>query len=118
LICHAELLKVPAIELSQNEFKEYFENGYGIFSGTKVAWAKLRFTPEQVRWVSTEQWHSEQKSGFDKDGYYCLEVPYSDDRELLMDILKHGTEVEVIAPVALRGSVRKLLESALAQYKS
>ncbi|MFZ1547523.1 MAG: WYL domain-containing protein [Candidatus Nitrotoga sp.] len=106
------------MELSQQELKEYFENGYGIFSGTKVAWAKLRFTPQRARWVSTEQWHSEQKSGFDKEGYYCLEVPYSDDRELLMDILKHGTEVEVIAPVALRGSVRKLLESALAQYKS
>jgi predicted DNA-binding transcriptional regulator YafY len=117
-IRHAELIETPAIELSQHELKEYFEKGYGIFSGTKVAWAKLRFTPERARWVSTEQWHPEQKSRFDKEGYYSLEVPYSDDRELLMDILKHGTEVEVIAPKALRGSVRKLLESALAKYKT
>jgi predicted DNA-binding transcriptional regulator YafY len=35
-----------------------------------------------------------------------------------MDTLKHGTEVEVIAPKALRNSVRKLLESALAKYKT
>lgn len=115
---HAELLKASAIELSQHELKKYFNKGYGIFSGTKVAWAKLRFTPERARWVSTEQWHPEQKSRFDKDGYYCLKVPYSDDRELLMDILKHGTEVEVIAPVTLRANIQKLLESTLAQYKT
>ncbi|MEO6422962.1 MAG: YafY family protein [Candidatus Nitrotoga sp.] len=117
-IRHAEMLAATAIELSQHEFKEYFEKGYGIFSGTNVAWAKLRFTPQRARWVSTEQWHPEQRPCFDKDGYYCLEVPYSDDRELLMDILKHGTEVEVIAPVELRNNVRKLLESTLAQYKT
>ncbi|BBJ22993.1 helix-turn-helix transcriptional regulator [Candidatus Nitrotoga sp. AM1P] len=116
-IRHAELVEAPAIELPQPELQDYFKKGYGIFSGTKVAWAKLRFTPERARWVATEQWHPEQKSRFDKEGYYCLEVPYSDDRELLMDILKHGTEVEVITPKALRGSVSKLLESALAQYK-
>ncbi|MDO8369812.1 MAG: transcriptional regulator, partial [Candidatus Nitrotoga sp.] len=69
---HAELVEAPAIELSQHELKEYFEKGYGIFSGTKVAWAKLRFTPERARWVSTEQWHPEQKCRFDKEGYYCL----------------------------------------------
>lgn len=117
-IRHAELVETPAIELPQLELQEYFKKGYGIFSGTKVAWAKLRFTPERARWVSTEQWHPEQKSRFDKKGYYYLEVPYSDDRELLMDILKHGTEVEVVAPKALRNSVSKLLESALAQYKT
>ncbi|CAH1904938.1 putative DNA-binding transcriptional regulator YafY [Candidatus Nitrotoga sp. HW29] len=117
-ISHAELIAAPAIELPQPELQKYFKKGYGIFSGTKVAWAKLRFTPERARWVSTEQWHPEQKSRFDKKGYYCLEVPYSDDRELLMDILKHGTEVEVMAPKALRNGVSKLLESALAQYKT
>ena len=117
-IRHAQLIDAPARELPQHKLKKYFEKGYGIFSGSKVAWAKLKFTPERARWVSTEQWHPEQKSRFDKAGYFYLEVPYSDDRELLMDILKHGTEVEVISPKALRNSVQQLLESALAQYKT
>lgn len=115
-IRNATLIDVPAIEMSQNKLKEYFEKGYGIFSGQKVSWAMLRFTPERARWVSTEQWHPEQRSSFDADGFYWLEVPYSDDRELLMDILKHGTEVKVLSPVALKTRVRKALESSLAQY--
>jgi predicted DNA-binding transcriptional regulator YafY len=112
----ATLIDMPAVEMSQKKLKEYFEKGYGIFSGEKVTWAKLRFTPERARWVSAEQWHPEQRSGFDADGFYWLEVPYSDDRELLMDILKHGTEVKVLSPEALKTRVRKALASTLAQY--
>jgi predicted DNA-binding transcriptional regulator YafY len=31
-----------------------------------------------------------------------LEVPYADTRELLMDILKFGADVEVLGPASLR----------------
>lgn len=34
-----------------------------------------------------------------------LELPYTDDRELLMDILKYGADVTVLAPEALRERV-------------
>ena len=46
-----------------------------------------------------------------------LEIPYSDDRELLMDILRHGSEVEVIAPIKLRDRLQQELKSALDFYK-
>lgn len=112
----ARIMEVSAIELSQQDLKEHLEKGYGIFSGSGINWARLRFTPERARWVSTEQWHPEQRSGFEKDGNYFLEIPYSDPRELLMDILRHGSEVKVIAPATLREAVQKMLESALTQY--
>lgn len=44
-----------------------------------------------------------------------LEVPYADDRELLMDILRHGDEVEIMGPVALR-KPREILNSAAGKY--
>lgn len=117
-IRRAELTEDLAVEVSQAELKKYFEKGYGIFSGSKVTWAKLRFTPERARWVSTEQWHPEQRSSVDADGNYLLEVPYSDDRELLMDILKHGPDVQVLAPVSLKNRVRKSLQATLERYKT
>ena len=63
-----------------------------------MKWAELRFTPQRARWVSREAWHPEQKSSYDDEGRYILSVPYSDDRELVMDILKFGPEVEVRGP--------------------
>ena len=49
-------------------------------------------------------------------GSYLLEIPYSDDRELVMDILKHGPEVEVLAPQKLRERVVEALREAAGLY--
>jgi len=89
---------------------------YGIFSGRAKAWAKLRFTPARARWVATEEWHPKQRASFDRDGSYVLEVPYGDDRELIGDILRHGPEVEVLAPRELRARCRDQLKSAQRLY--
>jgi hypothetical protein len=75
--------------------------------------AILRFTPERSRWVADETWHPQQK-GRHENGHYVLEVPYADSRELVMDILKHGPDVEVIAPASLRAEVVDRLSKALA----
>ncbi len=65
-------------------------------------WATLHFSPERARWVAAERWHPKQKGKLLPDGSYELQVPYNDDRELTMDILKHGSEVVVVAPESLR----------------
>ena len=71
-----------------------------------MTWAKLRFSAERARWVGSEIWHPDQRGVFDPAGRYTLELPYRDDRELLLEILKHGAGVEVLAPEALRTKVR------------
>ena len=48
---------------------------------------------------------------------YTLEVPYSDARELLGDILRFGADVEVLAPKSLRASAMEAFSKALDQYK-
>ena len=88
-----------------------------IFSGEAVAWASLRFTPERARWGSAEQWHPQQRARYEADGSFLLEVPYSDSRELVMDVLRHGPEVEVLAPEALRETIRKTLAAMQARYE-
>ena len=79
--------------------------GYGIFGGRETRTARVRFTPTRARWVASETWHPQQVGQFEPDGSYLLEFPYSDDRELSMDLLRHGGEVEVLAPASLRQRV-------------
>lgn len=112
----AEILDVPARNVPEKTLDGILGAGYGIFSGNKVQWAKLRFTPQRSRWVASEQWHPRQKGSFDEEQRYVLEIPYSDDRELLMDVLKFGREVEVLGPPELQSSVREALEHALRLY--
>jgi predicted DNA-binding transcriptional regulator YafY len=113
----ADALDEAAKEVPPRELDRLLGAGYGIFSGDKVQWAKLRFTAERARWVANEQWHPQQRSSFDDAGRYVLEVPYSQDPELLMDILKYGPDVEVLEPPALRERVAQQLESAAARYR-
>jgi predicted DNA-binding transcriptional regulator YafY len=90
--------------------------GYGIFAGEQVNRAVLRFTPAQARWVANEVWHSQQVGRMEADGAYVLEVPYSQETELVMDILRYGREVEVLGPAALRARVARELAAAAATY--
>jgi predicted DNA-binding transcriptional regulator YafY len=112
----ARPLLVAAIDVAPERLDAVLGSGYGIFSGEAVAWARLRFTPQRARWVSAEQWHPQQRAAYEADGSFLLEIPYSDPRELLMDILRHGAEVDVLAPSALRELVAATVASMQARY--
>ncbi len=112
----AKVLADKALSVDRKQLDAMLKSSYGIFSGKADKVAKLRFTPERARWVSLEDWHSEQRGAFDSDKHYLLEVPYSDDRELVMDILRHGPEVTVLDPPELRDKVAKALKAAAEMY--
>jgi len=111
-ILQAQTLEEPAKDIPDDKLNAHFASAYGIFAGKPKQKAVLRFSSERSRWVADEIWHPKQKGRFE-DGQYILEVPYSDSRELVMDILKHGPEVEVLAPESLRAEVVDLLSKAL-----
>ena len=106
----------PAKEVSDSRLEMVLGAGYGIFAGDKTHQAVLRFTPEAARWVASEKWHSQQESTVEPDGSYRLSVPYAKETELVMDILRHGSDVEVLSPTSLRQTVRKRLAATLKQY--
>ena len=112
----AELREARAKEIPKAELDEHLGSGYGIFAGRKVAWAKLRFTPEAARWVSAQDWHPKQRAKQEADGSYTLEIPYAEDRELLMEILKYGPDVQVLEPADLRARVKDSLRKAAERY--
>lgn len=115
-IREARVLDAPARDIPLADVDRAMGAGYGIFHGQAVQWARLRFEPDAARWVSTEVWHAAQRGRWLDDGRYELELPYSASPELEMDILRHGEQVEVLAPDALRERVGARLARALARY--
>ena len=112
----AHLLDERAKDVPKAELDEYLAAGYGIFAGRKLEWATLKFTSAAARWVAAQRWHPKQRARVDKDGCHLLELPYADDRELVMEILKFGPEVEVLAPAGLRKRVAERLRAAAKRY--
>ena len=112
----AELREARAKEIPAAELDEHLASGYGIFAGRDVRWAELRFTAEAARWVSAQLWHPKQRARVEADGSYVLEIPYAHERELVMEILKFGADVEVVAPSSLRERVAGDLKRAAGRY--
>jgi predicted DNA-binding transcriptional regulator YafY len=113
-----ELVDAPAKEVSLRTLDGYLLDSYGIVHGGERKRAILRFSAERARWVAAEVWHPEQTGRFDEQKRYVLDLPYSDDRELVMDILRHGAEVELLEPADLRSKVRDMHEKSAQIYRT
>jgi predicted DNA-binding transcriptional regulator YafY len=112
----AVLLEQDAKDIDREQLLKQMQSGYGIFGGQAKAWAELKFTTERARWVQHEEWHPDQKGTLHKDGSYTLEVPYSDERELIGDILRMGSDVKVMGPANLVKQVKDAIQKMLKQY--
>ncbi len=115
-IAACQMLDHAARNITDNELNGHFASSYGIFAGQARHTAVLRFTAERARWGADEQWHPRQQGQFLLDGSYELRIPYANETELVMDILKHGAAVEVIAPEALRQTILQNLQQAQENY--
>ena len=112
----AELLDARARDVPVRQVAEQMDAGYGIYAGGKRQWATLVFQPQAAQWVSREEWHPEQQVRWLDGGLYELRVPYTDETELAMDVLRHGAQVRVAAPAALARSVARQLREAASAY--
>lgn len=112
----AKALDDLAQEIPEQDLDRELGAGYGIFAGSSTRIAALRFSAHAARWVSGERWHKDQVGHFDADGTYTLRLPYSNDVELVGDVLRYGPDVEVVDPLELRDAVRKRLRDALENY--
>jgi predicted DNA-binding transcriptional regulator YafY len=116
-MARAALQEQPADDRAEDELNQHLASSYGIFSGAPKAMATIRFSPHAARWVADEHWHSQQHGEWLKDGRYELKLPYSNSRELLMDVLKYGPDAEIVAPVSLREEMKIMLQLAVGAYQ-
>jgi predicted DNA-binding transcriptional regulator YafY len=101
---------------AKEEWQPYLQDTFGIFQNHKIFNVVLRFTPERARWIRGEMWHEAQTEEVQENGSLILTVPASHEQEIMMEILKHGSHVEVLEPGWLREKVVKELSDAVNKY--
>jgi predicted DNA-binding transcriptional regulator YafY len=94
-----------AHELPLDEVNRQLAEGYGVYFGGPTQIARLRFNAAAARWIRHERWHPQQVTRELEDGRLELSLPYSHPTELVMDLLRHGDNVEVLEPPELRRGV-------------
>ena len=113
----SNLSESPAKEVPMRHVEAEMDAGYGIYGGRASQWATLRVTAQAAQWISREEWHPDQQGQWLDDGTYELKIPFAEETELVMDVLRQGAQVEVIGPPSLRKLVADRLQEALAVYR-
>ena len=115
-IRQASLLEQKAPDIAIKTIEAELDGGYGVYGGGTIRHATLVFTASAARWVADELWHPAQQSRWLDDGSYELVLPYSSVIELGMDVMRHGSEVEVMGDVELRRHVADRTRAAAEMY--
>ena len=112
----AQVLDTKARDVAMKRVQEAMDAGYGIYAGGEQRWAVLVFNPQAARWASHEEWHPEQQGRWLGDGSFEMRLPYVDDTELVMDVLRQGDQLRVVSPPELVRAVKARLQAAAALY--
>jgi predicted DNA-binding transcriptional regulator YafY len=105
-----------AKDVALRQVQAEMDAGYGIFAGGTALQAVLRFSPQAAPWISREEWHPDQQGRWLDDGSWELRLPYVDETELVMDVLRQGDQLRVVSPPELVRAVKARLQAAAALY--
>ncbi|KQC11301.1 MAG: hypothetical protein APR62_10195 [Smithella sp. SDB] len=101
---------------TSEQVREYIRHTFGIFHGKETKEVCLCFSKDVSSWIAEQAWHPEQKTFIKNDGRLCLTIPVSDFREIKREILKYGSQVEVVSPKSLRTEIKKEIEKMRSIY--
>ena len=96
--------------------KDYLRRNFGILNSDEAIEVCLRFSPKTAPWVAEQVWHPRQVARTDPDGSLFLSFPVADFREIKREILKFGSQVEVVAPAVLKEEVKAEIEKMWSLY--
>lgn len=118
--------RVKSMEVTGKKFKmkngfdvdELFATSFGIYlPGDKGQTVTFKCSENEAKFLRDLPIHSSQEEvGTDGDSV-TFSIFVCPDKNLIMEICKHGSRIEVLTPAEVRDAVRDELTKALAQYK-
>ena len=115
-IANIKLLDKGFVMPRSFDIQDHLESSFGLFKGKPKYSVTLRFSPERSRRIKDQIWHKNQTTKLLKDGSLELTFPVASLYEVSMEILKHGSEVEVVKPKNLRALVKQEALRVARQY--
>ncbi|MDD2672513.1 MAG: WYL domain-containing protein [Syntrophales bacterium] len=108
--------RVVAARVPGSSVKEYIRRNFGIMNSAEAVEVCLRFSPAVAPWIAEQVWHPAQQVRREADDALCLTFPVADFREVRREILKYGSQVEVVSPKELREEVKKEIKKMKRNY--
>ena len=117
--------RVKKMEVTGKQFKmksgfdvdEIFSTSFGIYlPGEKGQIIKFKVSEKEAKFLRDLPIHrSQEEVGKDGDNV-IFSIFVCPDKNLIMELCKHGNRIEVLSPAEVRETVKEELNKALAQY--
>jgi predicted DNA-binding transcriptional regulator YafY len=95
------------VKPSPASIKEFMRKNFGLMTSGTATEVCLKFSPHIASWIMEQVWHPRQKLTEDADGSLRLTFPVADFKEIKREILRYGSQIEVIYPKEMREEVKK-----------
>ena len=118
--------RVKSIEVTGKKFKmksgfdvdELFATSFGIYlPGGKGQTITFRCSEREAKFLRDLPLHSSQEEVRKEGDSVIFSIFVCPDKNLIMEICKHGSRIEILSPAEVRDAVREELKKALAQYE-
>lgn len=118
--------RVKSMEVTGKKFKmksgfdvdELFATSFGIYlPGGKGQVITFRCSESEAKFLRDLPLHSSQEEVSKEGDSVIFNIFVCPDKNLIMEICKHGSRIEILSPAEVRDAVREELKKALAQYE-
>ena len=118
--------RVKSMEVTGKKFKmksgfdvdELFATSFGIYlPGGKGQTITFRCSEREAKFLRDLPLHSSQEEVRKEGDSVIFSIFVCPDKNLIMEICKHGSRIEILSPAEVRDAVREELKKALAQYE-
>lgn len=118
--------RVKSMDVTGKKFKmksgfdvdELFATSFGIYlPGGKGQIITFRCSEREAKFLRDLPLHSSQEEVRKEGDSVIFSIFVCPDKNLIMEICKHGSRIEILSPAEVRDAVREELKKALAQYE-
>lgn len=116
--------RITQLKITDSKFKpvkyiveKEFQHAFGIETYAPMEQIVLEFSKQQGNYIKSFPLHESQRVVEETDTKVVIEMYIRTTHDLVMELLKFGAEVKVIAPIALQNQIKEKIIALSALYR-
>jgi proteasome accessory factor B len=116
--------RISNLKITDTKFKPFpynvekeFQHAFGVETYASAEKVVLEFSKQQGNYIKTFPLHNSQRIVTETEDAIILEIYIHTTNDIIMELLKYGSNVKVIAPISLQKEIKKRISEMSNLYK-
>jgi proteasome accessory factor B len=116
--------RISNLKITETKFKPFaynvekeFQHAFGVETYEAAEKVVLKFPKQQGNYIKTFPLHESQRIVEETEDTVILEIYIHTTNDILMELLKYGSDVKVLAPISLQNKIKNSISEMYNLYK-